>query len=258
MVRTKMIIQYDGTNYHGFQRQINAHTVQQEIEQCLHKLTAENITIISAGRTDAGVHALGQVIAFDSNSTIPPERFDLALNTILPPDIRALKSALARPDFNPRYDAVKKQYRYLIYRKKEKAIFYRNYACCFNRELNIKAMQKACTVIEGKHDFKPFSSTGSSAKTSERTVYKCTLTEKEPFLILDISANGFLYNMVRIIVGTLFKIGMGRLKHDIAEVFACQERSMAGPTAPPQGLYLVAVEYPQEKNISLVDKDSSF
>jgi tRNA pseudouridine38-40 synthase len=240
-----MIIQYDGTNYHGFQRQINAHTVQQEIEQCLFKLTEEKITIISAGRTDAGVHALGQVIAFNSNSTIPPERFNLALNTVLPPDIRILKSELAKPDFHPRYNAIQKQYRYMIYRKKEQAIFFRNYACCFNRTLDIKAMQKACTFIEGKHDFKPFSSTGSSAKTSERTVYKCTLSEQAPFLILDISANGFLYNMVRIITGTLFKIGMGRLKHGISDIFACQDRSMAGPTAPPQGLYLAAVEYPK-------------
>lgn len=238
-----MIIQYDGTNYHGFQRQINAHTVQQEIEQCLYKLTAEKITITSAGRTDAGVHALGQVIAFDSDSTIPPERFDLALNTILPPDIRALKSELAGPDFHPRYDASRKQYRYLIYRHKEQAIFFRNYACCYNRALDLKAMQSECVIIEGKHDFKAFSSTGSSAKTFERTVYKCILREKGPFLILDISADGFLYNMVRIIAGTLLKIGRGRLKHNIADIFTCQRRSLAGPTAPPQGLYLVAVEY---------------
>jgi tRNA pseudouridine38-40 synthase len=167
----------------------------------------------------------------------------MALNTILPPDIRALKSELARPDFNPRYEAIQKQYRYLIYREQEQAIFFRNYACCYSRELNVKAMQRACNLIEGKHDFKAFCSTGSSAKTSERNVYKCSLKEKGPFLILDISANGFLYNMVRIITGTLLKIGRGRQKHDISEIFACQERSMAGPTAPPQGLYLAAVEY---------------
>ncbi|MGI5920939.1 MAG: tRNA pseudouridine(38-40) synthase TruA [Syntrophomonadaceae bacterium] len=244
MVRIKMIIQYDGTNYHGFQKQLNAHTIQEEIEHCLNKLTGENISVIGAGRTDAGVHARGQVIAFDTDSTIPPERFDRALNSILPADIRVLKSQLTRADFNPRFDAIGKQYHYLIYRIREQALFFRNYACLCSRELNVEAMQRACSFITGKHDFKGFSSTGSSAKTSIRTVSSCFLEDKGAFLVLNIAADGFLYNMVRIIAGTLLEIGRGRLAYDIIPaIFETGERSLAGPTAPPQGLYLVAVTY---------------
>lgn len=244
MVRIKLIVEYDGTNYHGFQRQLNAHTVQAEIEQCLEKLTGEKITIVGAGRTDAGVHALGQVVAFDSGAAVPANKYHLALNSFLPPDIRVLTSEAVRPDFNPRFDAVQKQYRYLIYHKKAGAVLFRNYAYCYSGELNLKAMQEACTFIKGKHDFKAFCTSGSSAKTSIRTVKYCRLGEEDPFIKLEIAADGFLYNMVRIIAGNLMEIGKGRMKPDyLKDIIDSRDRSLGGPTAPPQGLYLAAVEY---------------
>lgn len=244
MHRIKLIIEYDGSNYHGFQRQINAHTIQAEIEQGISKLTGENITIISAGRTDTGVHALGQVVAFDTDSRIPFDRWSLALNSVLPPDIRVIKSELAPADFHPRYDAISKIYNYKIYRKEQGKTIFRNYALCMTEPLNIPAMQEACKLIEGTHNFKSFCASGSSVKNFERTVKSCTLTEEWPFVNLEIEANGFLYNMVRIIMGTLLEIGQNNLKPDsITHIIKAENRAAAGPTAPPQGLYMVEVKY---------------
>lgn len=243
-----MVIEYDGTAYHGFQVQNNAHTVQAGLEEAISRLNGEKTSIMFAGRTDAGVHALGQVVAFDSDSSIPPDKWQFALNSYLPPDIRVLKSSLTRPDFHPRFDALHKRYRYLIYRRPAGAVFYRHLAVIDDERLDVEAMSHACSLVQGSHDFRSFCASGSSAKTFERTVYHCALEENGPLLQFEIEANGFLYNMVRIIVGTLLNVGRGIYSPGtMQEIIDSRDRNKAGATAPPQGLYLVHVTYPGEE-----------
>jgi len=250
MPRIKVVIEYDGSQYHGFQRQKNARTIQEAIETAIRNLTGERVSIQAAGRTDTGVHALGQVIAFETNASIPAQRWALALNSELPADIFAHKSEEAPLDFHPRFSALSKCYRYKIYRKKQGRIIYRNYALCNEEKLNIEAMQKACRLLEGTHSFKAFCASGSNVKNYIRTVYSCELKEERDWLTMDIKANGFLYNMVRIIMGTLLEIGRNQISPEyILELFRVQDRSLAGPTASPAGLYLVNVEYPPEINL---------
>lgn len=168
-----------------------------------------------------------------------------ALNSMLPEDIRVLSSQVVPADFHPQYWAHKKSYAYLIYRQQEGATFYRNYALLNTDTLDLEEMQKACSLIEGRHDFRAFCASGSSVKTWERNVSLCRLFEEDPWLRLDIEADGFLYNMVRIIVGTLLEIGRQRFPAEhLLTILASHDRSLAGPTAAPQGLYLRAVEYP--------------
>lgn len=207
MRRIRMVIEYDGSNYHGFQIQQNAHTIQAELEKAIQNLTGEKTTLMFAGRTDAGVHALGQVAAFDTNSSIPPEKWRFALNSFLPPDIIIVHSEEARPDFHPRFHAVKKRYRYLIYRQREGAVFYRRYAYCNDEILDLAAMNQACQHIKGLHDFSSFCASGSATRTFEREVTECYVIEEDGFIKLEIEANGFLYNMVRIVTGTLLNVG---------------------------------------------------
>ncbi|HQA08232.1 MAG TPA: tRNA pseudouridine(38-40) synthase TruA [Syntrophomonadaceae bacterium] len=244
MRRIKMIIEYDGTNYHGSQIQANGHTIQAEMQQCIERLTGEKTSILFAGRTDTGVHALGQVVAFDTEATIPPDRWQYALNSFLPDDIKVLHSTEVAASFHPRFDAVSKSYRYKIYRKNRGQTLWRNYAFLCTDKLNLEAMREAARCLEGSHDFRSFCASGSSVKNFERKVLSCRLEEAEPFLYLDITANGFLYNMVRIIMGTLLEVGRGNLAPgDIDRILAARDRSLAGPTAPPQGLYLMEVHY---------------
>jgi len=239
-----MLIEYDGSNYHGFQIQPNAHTIQAEIESSIEKLTGNPVRIISAGRTDSGVHALDQVIAFDTDSGIPPEKWQFALNSVLPADIRVIKSSLTRPDFHPRFDAISKNYIYKIYRQRSGSTFYRKYALLYFEDLDLEAMQTACEYLIGWHSFRAFCASGSSVKGYEREIINCYWKQELPFLTLEISANGFLYNMVRIIVGTMLEIGRHSFPPSaIQQMLSSGERMMGGPTAPPQGLYLQKVHY---------------
>jgi tRNA pseudouridine38-40 synthase len=245
MAKVKMLIEYDGSNYHGFQMQSNAHTIQAEIETAIYNLTGENCRIDAAGRTDTGVHALGQVIAFKTNASIPGNKWALALNTKLPADIRAHKSEIVNDDFHPRFDALQKTYKYFIYRREIGASIYRNFAYCYHYQLDVEAMQKACTYIKGTHDFRAFCSSGAIVKHYVRQVDECELQETEGWLKLHISANGFLYNMVRIIMGTLLQIGKKRFPASyMQEIIVGQDRKKAGPKVPPGGLYLMEVKYP--------------
>lgn len=244
MARIKMAIEYDGSRYHGFQIQDNANTVQAELEAAIRRLAGESISILGAGRTDAGVHALGQVIAFDTDSSIPGDKWQFALNSFLPPDIRAVASAQCGPDFHPRFHALSKVYHYLIYRQPRGRIFNRHYALCNNEPLKLEAMEEACQAFTGRHNFKSFCASGSSVKTFERTVQICQLVQEGPYLKLTIEADGFLYNMVRIIMGTLLEVGRGTYPPAaMEEIIAAQDRNQAGPTVSPQGLYLVEVKY---------------
>ncbi len=245
MQRIKMVLEYDGSNYHGFQKQINAHTIQAQLEQSIYNLSGESVSISGAGRTDAGVHALGQVIAFNTQSSIPAEKWTLALNSFLPEDIRILKSQAVDPDFHPQFNALKKSYSYFIYRQKQGASFYRKYALLNDEKLQVNDMQKAADIIAGKHNFKAFCASGSAVKSWERTVSACHLENQGAWLRLDIESDGFLYNMVRIIMGTLLEVGRQRMQPEqLMQILASQDRNQAGPTAAPQGLYLRSVEYP--------------
>ena len=246
MARIRMTVEYDGSRYHGFQIQHNANTVQAELEKGIQHLTGEDVSIICAGRTDSGVHALGQVIAFNTLTSIPGDKWQFALNSFLPADIQIIESSECIPQFHPRFDARSKTYHYIIYRQNKGHIFYRNYALHNIDFLDVAAMQAACQLLEGRHNFKSFCASGSSVKTFERSIYRCSLVEEEPFLRMEIQADGFLYNMVRIIMGTLytswFQVGNYQ-PETMMYIIAAQDRSQAGPTVPPQGLYLMEVEY---------------
>ena len=247
MLRIMLIVEYDGTNYHGMQFQANAHTVQAEIEKQICRLTGERVSITAAGRTDAGVHALGQVIAFDTESTIPPPRWAIALNTYLPRDIRVLSSRAVRAEFHPQYQAISKRYAYLLYRQTSGVVIYRQHALCLSERLRVDLMRQACRYFIGRHDFRAFCARGSHAKTFVRTVMACDLVQEGPFLRLEIEADGFLYNMVRIIMGTLLEVGRGRIPvYQVPHIIESCDRTQAGPTVPPQGLYLLTVHYPEE------------
>lgn len=244
MRRIKMIIQYDGSHYHGFQMQLMAPTVQAALQQAVNSVNGVKTALLFASRTDAGVHALGQVIAFDTAAGIPAERWAQALNSRLPPDVRVLESQIAPASFHPRFDALLKHYRYRIYRRPAGAVCQRNYAWCRTETLDIAAMQKACGFLAGRQDFKSFCASGSAVKTFTRAITICRIREQGDHLFLDIAADGFLYHMVRIIMGTLMEIGRGRRPvAEMATIIARRDRRFAGPTAPPQGLYLMRVEY---------------
>ncbi|HZJ85435.1 MAG TPA: tRNA pseudouridine(38-40) synthase TruA [Syntrophomonadaceae bacterium] len=244
MHRIKLIIEYDGSNYHGFQRQKNAPTIQAEIEKGILKLIGTEQPIISAGRTDTGVHALGQVVIFDTKSSIPPEKWPFALNSVLPSDIRVLASLLVPSTFHPRYDAVSKLYKYRIYRHKVGRTFVRNYALSYSKPLDMLAMQAACDYIKGEHDFKSFCASGSSVKSYVRNVMDCYFIEEDDYIDYFIEANGFLYNMIRIIMGVLLEVGQNQMPPArVKEIILAKDRRLASATAPPQGLYLVEVKY---------------
>ncbi|HYG60698.1 MAG TPA: tRNA pseudouridine(38-40) synthase TruA [Symbiobacteriaceae bacterium] len=242
----KVTLQYDGTRYAGFQRQPNGVTVQEKLEEALRRLTGDGALKIgaAAGRTDAGVHARGQVVHFRTESRIPPDRWPYALNQQLPEDIVATRAELVPDDFHARYWAVNKRYRYTIEQGPFQSPLSRLYAFHWARELSLEAMQEVAALIAGRHDFAAFRSTGGSAKTSVRTVTVLTITQETPFVYVDVAADGFLYNMVRIIAGTLLEVGAGRRTvADVRRALETGERCFAGKTLPPHGLSLEFVTY---------------
>lgn len=245
MRNIKLVLEYDGTNYAGWQRQKNALTIQQVLEEALYKLTGEKITVIGAGRTDSGVHARGQVANFLTASRIPAERFSFALNSVLPWDIRALDSHEVPHEFHARYWAKAKHYRYSIWVRPHAPAIGRNYYYHVPDSLDVDAMKAATRYIIGTHDFKAFQSTGSSAKNTVRTIYEAYWTWEPPcYLYFDIKGNGFLYNMVRILVGTFIEIGRHKMSEsDIRQALESGDRNKAGPTAPAHGLCLEKVYY---------------
>ncbi len=237
-------IEYDGTSYSGWQRQKNALSVQQVIEEAIHDLTGEDVRIIGSGRTDRGVHARGQVANFYTCSSIPPDKFSFALNSKLPPDIRIKESKEVNMDFHARFCALAKRYIYSIAMDRQGIAIGRNYYYNVNVLLNTDAMAKAAKLFEGTHDFKAFMSTGSNVHDTIRTVYSSCVITRPPFVYFDIIGNGFLYNMVRIMAGTLVEVGRGKLTlSDVKTAIESGDREKAGPTAPPNGLCLEEVYY---------------
>jgi len=244
MKNVKLTIEFDGTNYHGWQSQKNAITVQDVITEAITKVTGENCQLTGASRTDAGVHALGFVANFRTSSSIPAEKFSFVLNTCLPPDIVVKNSEEVDMSFHARFSAVSKRYRYIFLNSKHPSALYRNRVFHVPWRLDVDAMREAALFFKGTHDFSAFRASGASTETSVRTMYDVSLTQKDEMIIFEVEGNGFLYNMVRIMAGTLVDVGLGKIAAErIAVILKNGERNMAGRTAPPQGLYLVCVNY---------------
>lgn len=254
--RILLRVAYDGTNYHGWQLQPNAATIEGELNRALCALTGEEIVVTGASRTDAGVHALGNVAVFDTTSRIPAEKFSYALNQRLPEDIVIQSSKQVADDFHPRHCDCRKTYEYDILNRTFPLPAYRNTAYFLYGTLNIEAMRRACQAFLGEHDFASFCAAGAQVQTTVRTIYslevECRpLTEAnagsaDQLLTIRVKGNGFLYNMVRIIAGTLVEVGRGHIKpEEVAGIIAAKDRAKAGPTAPARGLRLVEIEYLQ-------------
>lgn len=244
MKRIMLIAAYDGTNYCGWQVQPNGRTIEGELNKALSKLLSEEIQVIGASRTDSGVHALGNVAVFDSSTRIPPEKIAYALNQRLPEDIRIQKSLETAPDFHPRHCESQKTYEYRILNRKIPIPTERFYSYFYYRDLNIEAMKDAAVYMTGRHDFKSFCSAGSQVKDTHRTIYSLSVDKQEDIITIRVTGNGFLYNMVRIIAGTLLNAGMELYKPEyMKDILEAKDRNMAGPKAPAHGLRLIKIDY---------------
>ena len=242
--RIRLIVSYDGTNYVGWQLQENGVSVQQRLNEAALFVTGEHIQLHGSGRTDSGVHARAQVAHFDTNTRMPADKFAIALNMRLPADIRVLYSEEAPEDFHARFSAKNKTYRYTVQTGLHADVFSRFTTLHVHTRLDLGAMQRAAKVALGEHDFSAFMSVGSKLTSTVRTITKSEWTRSGNQLIYEVAANGFLYNMVRILVGTMLEIGSGKLPEDtIARAVASGLRADAGATAPPHGLCLWRVQY---------------
>ena len=244
MRNIKLTIEYDGKPYNGWQKQPNKPNIQGEIERAIYNITKEEVDLIGSGRTDAGVHALGQVANFKTNSNIPIEKLALAINSQLKNSIIIKKAEEVDERFHSRYNAKHKTYRYIINNSPCGTAIYRNLEYCFPIKLDVAKMQEAAKYFEGEHDFKAFKSSGTSAKNSVRTIYNASVKQKGEKIIIELTGNGFLYNMVRIISGTLLDVGLQKIKpEEIKNIIEEKDRQKAGKTLPAHGLYLVEVKY---------------
>lgn len=245
-MRVKAVVAYDGTGYGGFQRQKNAPSIQAELERALEKLTQTPCPVLASGRTDAGVHAEGQVIAFDPAWQHPLPDLQRALNAVLPAQIAVLQMEVAAPTFHPRYDALRRAYRYTIYRGAVRHPLAVRYSLHVARTLNLEAMQAAASMLVGKHDFAAFGSPPVGENTV-REVYSATWTPQDAWLYFDIEANAFLYRMVRMLVGSLLRVGYGVLSPEaFGQILVGRERRKGGPAVASQGLCLRYVSYAEE------------
>lgn len=248
MRRIKLIVEYEGTNYAGWQRQENALAVQQVLETALYHVTGETVTMTGAGRTDAGVHALGQCVHFDTNCGIEDKKISYALNAHLPSDIRVRHAVAVENDFHARFSATGKQYEYHIHHSAHASAIYRNFRWHVYVPLELERMQKCAEYLVGEHDFAAFMSTGSEVKDTVRTIHTAKVTGSGDEVIMQFSGNGFLYNMVRIMVGTLVQVGAKKLPIKvISNMLETGNRALGGPTAPPHGLILTEVFYQTAK-----------
>lgn len=244
MRNIKLVIEYDGKKFGGWQKQPNKLNIQGEIEKAIEEITGESIELNASGRTDAGVHSLGQTANFKTNSTIELEKIPIAINSKLKQSIRVISAEEADENFHARYSCKGKKYRYVINNSKYGSAIYRDLEYHVPMKLDVKKMKEAAKYFEGEHDFKGFKASGTSSKSSVRTIYKAEVKKDEDKIIIELEGNGFLYNMVRIISGTLVDVGLGKIKpEDIPEIIESKDRTKAGKTLPAQGLYLVEVYY---------------
>jgi len=248
MRRIMLRVSYDGTNYCGWQKQPNGITVEETLNRAVSELTGEDIRVIGASRTDAGVHALGNVAVFDTESPIPADKFSFALNQRLPKDIAVQESCEVGPDFHPRHRDCIKTYEYRIYNGAHRNPLLSRYTFHFHHALDVRLMDKAAQYLKGEHDFASFCSAGAQVMSTVRTIYDADVFRldgrEDGTIVIRLRGNGFLYNMVRIIAGTLIQAGQGEFspKH-MQEIIDARDRGAAGHTAPPQGLTLVGIEY---------------
>ncbi len=246
MKRILLTVEYDGTNYAGWQRQINGLAVQQVLEEALQKATKERIVVTGASRTDAGVHALGQAVHFDTESRIPPEKYPFVLNTMLPRDIRVHTGREVPEGFHARFMTCGKRYTYRIVNSRHASAIRRNTHAHVPLPLDLAPMQEAAKQLLGTHDYAAFQAAGGTAKTTIRTITSAKLVQQGDEIILTVEGDAFLYNMVRIIAGTLIEIGLGRRSvNAFSEAYETLDRLSLGVTAPPQGLELTRVYYPE-------------
>jgi tRNA pseudouridine38-40 synthase len=241
----KITIEYDGTSYHGWQRQKNERTIQEEIEKALFTMTGKKIALTASGRTDAGVHALGQVANFNCDTDLSSQAFQNGLNSLTRDDIVIISCNIVDENFHSRFDAKSKTYNYRILNRDLPVAINRQYAWFIKKKLDLDAMRLAVRHIIGTHDFKTFEGTGSPRSHTTRCVFKAKILEKgNGLIVIEIKADGFLRFMVRNIVGTLVDVGLGKItSDDFKEILLSKDRSMAGATAPPQGLFLMKVKY---------------
>ena len=244
MKNIKLILQYDGTRYHGFQIQPDVVTIQSVLQNCLEEITGVKTKVNGCSRTDAGVHAVKYCAGFVTESPIPGEKFSVVMNNFLPPDIRIIASSEQPVDFHPRFSTVSKEYVYTINTNSETNVFTRNYEWQLKCGLNVDLMNKAAAYITGDHDFCSFMTSGPELESTVRNVMSLHVEEENGKIKIYIRADGFLYNMVRIITGTLVWVGEGRIKpEEVKAIIEKKNRSFAGPTAPPQGLALYEIYY---------------
>ena len=244
MKRIKLTIAYDGTNYCGWQVQPNGITVEEVVNKALKKLTGEDIQVIGASRTDSGVHALENVAVFDTHTTIPPERISYALNQRLPEDIVIVKSEEVAEDFHPRYCDCSKTYEYHILNTRIPIPTKRLTNYFVSYDLDVEKMRKAAGYLIGEHDFVSFCNVRTHVEDTVRTVTELEILKDGEEITIRISGNGFLYNMVRIIVGTLIRVGRGFYEPEkVKEILEAKDRKAAGVTAPPHGLILAEIRY---------------
>lgn len=243
-MRVLLRVAYDGTNYSGWQIQPNATTVEGRLIEALENLFGRKMSIIGASRTDAGVHAMGNVAVFDTDTRIPPEKIAYALNSRLPDDIRVNESVRVADDFHPRHTDVVKTYRYTIYNDTFASPVNRLYSHFCYGHIDVGLMKKAAKYIVGEHDFTSFCAVATQVEDKVRTVYSLDVEKEEKNICITITGNGFLYNMVRIIAGTLLNVGKGIIQpEDISRIIKGRDRQLAGPTAPAKGLMLMEIKY---------------
>ena len=256
MRRIRTILSYDGTNYVGWQTQPNGVAVQEKVEQAIFEVTGERASLQGSGRTDSGVHARAQVAHFDTAARMAADKFAIALNTHLPGDIRVLYSEETDPAFHARFSAKEKQYRYFVQTGPHADVFLRKYALHAYMPLDLDLMNKAAALVVGTHDYSAFMSTGREVESAVRTVTLSRWEKQGNLLVYSVQGNGFLYNMVRILVGTMLGMGSGRLPADAMEkALSSLSRKDAGPTAPPHGLVLWRVKYPDFDTEEVLGRD---
>lgn len=243
-MRILLVVAYDGTEYHGWQVQDNARTIEGELNRALSKLMGSEVEVIGASRTDAGVHGLCNLAVFDSNMNIPPEKYAFALNSMLPEDIRVRKSCQVEDDFHPRKRKTSKTYRYAINNEAIANPLKSRYAHFVHGDLNVDLMSQGAKYLIGEHDFTSFCSVNGTALTNVREIYDIKVSRQDTEICIEVTGGGFLYNMVRIIAGTLIEVGRERFKpEDIKEILEAKDRTKAGPTAPACGLTLMNIDW---------------
>ncbi|ARK28548.1 tRNA pseudouridine synthase A [Halalkalibacter krulwichiae] len=246
--RVALWVMYDGTAFSGYQVQPGKRTVQLEVEKALRTLhKGTDVRVHASGRTDTGVHARGQVLHFDSPLMIPTERWPKAINSCLPEDVRIIEASYVQADFHSRYAAVKKEYRYRVFTPKHPDVWRRNTTFHFPYSIDFERVKKAASYLLGTHDFSSFCASNTDVQDKVRTLYELEVCKQGDEIVFRLVGSGFLYNMVRIIVGTLLEVGIGkRVPDELATILEAEDRTKAGKTAPGNGLFLWKVSYEYE------------